>query len=80
MEEVTPKLIKDKGESVTSPEDIAQIINREQIAKVIRLHRNIPITNSDPITNYKQVIGDKKSKFNLKSISMNDLRTIFQVN
>ena len=72
----TLKVLKDKGKTVTSPKEIAQLINKEQILKNIRLHRSIPATNLDPLTNYKKLMGDKTTKFKLNTITMLDMRKI----
>ena len=71
----TPKVIKDNGTTITSPKEIAQVINREQILKNIKLQRNIPTTTTDPLTNYRKLMTNKNTTFELKTITMQELRT-----
>ena len=56
----TPKVIVDSGKTITSLAEIAKVINREQITKNLRLHRNIPVTMTDPLDNYRKLMFEKK--------------------
>ena len=67
----TPKIIKNKGDTITSPQEIAQQINKDQILK--NLHINIPSSNIDPIENYRKLIDKKKSNLKLSRCKSSEM-------
>ena len=69
----SPNTISFQGKTYHKPKEIANIINHQQILRNIRLHRNVPKTQTDPMTNFKKLTENKKLKFELKQISIRQL-------
>ena len=71
-----PEMILKDNEMITSPLKIANIMNKDYIKVVRDTIDAIPITNLDPIKNYKEAIGEIENKLQFKEINMHDLRKI----
>ena len=73
-----PSRIIDKGNIITSPRRIANIMNQEYTQIVKDTIDNIPKTNIDPIENFRKAIGNVENKLNFKQIAMHDTLLWFQ--
>ena len=69
-----PVIIVDKGKSITSQRDIANILNFKMLEKVSKTIARIQKTDTDPMSNYKKVYADKTCTFDIKTITMHELR------
>ena len=72
----TSKLISQNGIITTAPKQIANVINFSNLSKINRLHRENPQVQQDPIQHYRKLMKNKKCKFQLKTITMMELRSI----
>ena len=70
---LSPNLLSVKGVTISDPKGIAGDINVAQITRNIKLHRQVPTTNTDHKTNYKKLIKNKNLQFTLRKISMGEL-------
>ena len=71
---LSPNTISSGGKTYHSPKEIADIINMAQISRNIKLHREVPKTSTDPMTNFQKLVDGKNLNFELNTLSMNDLR------
>ena len=71
-----PTIIMDRGETVTSPLQIANAINHSLLSKVATLVRELPPPTTDPITNYSKIMSGKSCKFTIQPIGIIELRKI----
>ena len=62
-----------KGETLTSPKDIAKTMNHELLSKVAKAVRSIKKTDTDPLINYTKVMENKTCQFQLNTITMSQL-------
>ena len=72
---LSPNTISFGGKTIHSPMEIANTINHSHISRNIKLHREIPKSNIDPIKNFQKLVKDKKLNFQLKPISIKELRS-----
>ena len=69
----SPNTISHRGQTFHKPNQIANIINHEQISRNLRLHRNVPKTKTDPMKNFRKLTNKKNLKFQIKQLSMREL-------
>ena len=70
---LSPQILSVEGKTITDPKGIANAINLAQITRNIKLHRQVPKTNTDHKTNYKKLIQNKNLKFALRHVSMGEM-------
>ena len=73
---VNPTVINDRGETVTSPIKIANALNHSLISKVVKITRDIPKTQVDPILNYSKLMTDKNCQLTIHPIGIIELRKL----
>ena len=72
-----PTILMDRGQTVTSPTEIANAINHSLLSKVATLVREIPLATVDPIANYSKIMTGKSCKFTIQPIGIVELRKLF---
>ena len=76
-----PKILVDNGKLTQSPMEMASILNKTYLIRAAELHRNIPKTNIDPLTNFNKLAQDKNLNFNFKKVDeMQVLQTLKLIN
>ena len=71
---LSPTTLTKDGKTIQDPISIANAINFSQISKNNKLHRNIPKTNTDYRDNYRKLVAGKHLEFQLRTITMGQLR------
>ena len=71
-----PTIIMDRGQTVTSPLQIANAINHSLLSKVAQLVRNLPTPTVDPRVNYSKIMMGKSCQFNIQPIGITELRKL----
>ena len=70
----SPSIIIKDGHTKTTSKEIADSLNVNMIKKNIRIFRDIPKTEVNPLENYKKLVQGKKPNFKIEHISMSTLR------
>ena len=73
---MSPKVIINNGQVITSPKMIADNMNKGFIDRNTQLHRSIPNSAIDPIENFEKLTQGNNLKFQLKTITTTQLDTI----
>ena len=74
VKKLSPDMISIEGKTIREPIQIANAINYAQVTRNIKLHREVPKTETDFRENYKKLTKDKNLNFQLRTISMQELR------
>ena len=74
-----PKLINHNGVITSSPKQIADVINFTNLSIIKKLHRENPKVAQDPIEHYKKLMTNKNCQFQLRTITMSELRTMSKI-
>jgi hypothetical protein len=68
-----PTQLFSEGRIVTKPAGLASSMNRFFITKIKELRQNIPVVNFDPLKYLKEAMRDRKCKFSLKQLTIEDV-------
>ena len=71
---LSPNTLSFNGKTIHKPIEIANTINLAHISRNLKLHREIPKNNIDPIKNFQKLTTGENLIFNLKTLTMNELR------
>ena len=74
IKKLSPEMLVQGGKTIREPKAIADVINFAQISRNVKLHRDIPKTDTDYKVNYKKLTEGKHLEFSLRTISMNELK------
>ena len=72
--QLSPTILSHEGKTIRDPRSIANVINKAQISRNTRLHREVPKTDIDHRTNYKKLTKDKHLSFTIRNISMHEIK------
>ena len=68
-----PTQLFSEGRMVTKPAGLASTMNRFFINKIKELRRKIPVANSDPLKYLREAMSDRKCKFRMKPVALEDV-------
>ena len=71
---LSPDSINKDGKTIRNPKGIADAINLAQITRNLKLHREVPKTNTDFKVNYRKLTAGKNLNFQLRTITMSQLK------
>ena len=71
-----PSVLTSQGKTLTKTTDIANAINVAILTKTKRIQRNISKTTTDPLQNYSKLVENKKLKFTIENITIQQLNKI----
>ena len=70
----TPTIISNNGVISTSPKEIAKVLNHHLVGKVAATACKIPKTSTNPLHNYSKMMAGKVCTFQIKKITVQELR------
>ena len=70
----SPTILVKDGQSITSPQKIANTLNMQILAKASTTIQKIPKSQIDPLINYSKIMHNKTCEFQIQPITQTELR------